>query len=265
MKSNAVIIFCVFVVFFILENIFPLRTRRDDKIRLGRNLMIAFLDLPFSKILIFPLILSVANLVEVKKMGILNIFKFDGMASLFFSIVILDCAIYWWHVANHKIRFFWRFHQVHHVDRDMDSTTALRFHFGELVLSGVIKSGLVFFLGVDIKTVLLFDLLITCAALFHHSNLKLPYWLENILSFIIVTPLFHQNHHSYYLEETDSNYSTLFSFWDRIFKSWTKPHRALDITIGHPGFTTTEVQFFKLIKMPFMPIKNWPLNFKKRK
>ncbi|MDD4976649.1 MAG: sterol desaturase family protein [Bacteriovorax sp.] len=265
MKHNSLIILFVLIIFIILENLFPLRKRRDHLIRIFHNFSLAVLALPITRLLTLPLVLFVAHYVGVRGWGILNIFKFNNTTHFLLGFLLLDFTLYWWHVANHKVRFFWRFHQVHHADRDMDATTALRFHFGELVLSAFVRCGLILIVGLKVETILVFDLLVTSSALFHHSNLKLPLWLENILSLIIVTPLFHQNHHSYFLEETDSNYSAILNFWDRLFRSFTRSNKAEDITIGHPAFSESEIAFWELIKMPFGAIRNWPLNLRKRR
>jgi sterol desaturase/sphingolipid hydroxylase (fatty acid hydroxylase superfamily) len=255
-----------------LENLFPLRRKRDEPKRFISNFLLFLSALPITRFLTIPLVLFTSHIAETKGLGLFNYLKFNDnlLYSLVYSLVysleflFLDYILYWWHMANHRISFLWRFHQVHHSDCDMDSTTALRFHFGELILSALLRCLLILLVGIKIEIVLIFDLFVTISALFQHSNLKLPLWLETFLSLFIVTPLFHQNHHSYYLEETNSNYSTIFSFWDRIHFSYTKPNKANDIIIGHPALNRSDIVFLKLIKMPFKQIKSWPLNLRKR-
>ncbi|MBC7538611.1 MAG: sterol desaturase family protein [Bacteriovorax sp.] len=265
MKNNSLIILTILIIFLVLENFFPLRKRRDHVKRILHNFSLAGLALPFTRLMTLPLVLYLASTAELKGWGILNYFKFNNTVPNIFGIIVMDYALYWWHLANHKIGFFWRFHQVHHADRDMDTTTALRFHFGELILSALMRCTLILIIGIKVETIIIFDVLVTCFTLFHHSNLKLPLWLEKFLALIIVTPLYHQNHHSYYLEETNSNYSTIFSFWDRVHLSFTIANKPDDIIIGHPSLSSSELKFMELIKMPFKAIRKWPDNLLSRR
>lgn len=264
MKNNMVIILSILSLFTVLEYAFPLRKRRDGYQRVLSNFSLAILAMPITRLLILPFIIFVSHTAELKGWGILNTLKINNTLHSVLGFFILDYTLYWWHVANHRINIFWRFHQVHHADRDMDATTALRFHFGELTFSAVLRSGLILIVGFKIETILFFDVLVTSMALFHHSNFKLPLLAENFFSLVIVTPLYHQNHHSYYWEETNSNFSTIFSFWDRIHHSYSRPNKPDDVTIGHPAFSANEIHLLALIKMPFKSIRNWPENLRKR-
>ncbi|HEX2580700.1 MAG TPA: sterol desaturase family protein [Dongiaceae bacterium] len=151
------------------------------------------------------------------------------------ALVGLDCAIYWWHRANHRWPFLWRFHQVHHRDEFLDTSTALRFHVGEVVLSALARAGVILFLGVPLAAILLFDILVTLAALFHHSNLRLAPTLEATLSRVIITPSLHWVHHHRRRSDTDANYGTVFSFWDLLFGSRAQGVRTPLMSIGMPG------------------------------
>ena len=266
--NNSMILLVIFSVCIILERFRPLRKNRESWNRILSNIFLSLVAIPFTKLMGLPLVLFVAYNVESHKWGILNIFKLNEMPNhlpvIILGFFILDYVHYWWHVINHKVSTLWRFHQVHHTDRDMDVSTALRFHFGELLISALLRCIVILITGIQIETIVLFDLTVTSIALFHHSNLKLPKGLEKYLSLILVTPLYHQNHHSYILEETNSNFATIFSLWDRIHRTFTKQNLPTTITIGHPGFKEDELQFFKLIKMPLQELKKWPVNLLKR-
>lgn len=265
MKYSALIIVFVLLLFAILENIFPLRVRKEGTAkRYITNILISLFDLPFTRLLTLPLVFFVASFVERSQLGLLNFLKLNSTLHFILGFLLLDYFIYWWHRANHEIRFFWRFHQVHHEDRDMDASTALRFHFGELILSALVRIILILIFGFKIKTILIFDLTVTSVAIFHHSNLLLPSWLEKRLIKVIVTPLFHQNHHSYFQKETDSNYSAIFSVWDRLHKSHTEEMGSEKITIGLPFFQE-KISFLGLIKMPLNKLKAWPSQYIQRK
>lgn len=260
-----IILASVFAFFLLLENFYPLRTPTQLKSnRYLENLFLILFSFPFTRLLSLPLVYKVVMIVEQNHWGILNYLKLDGVTGSILSIVLLDYSIYWWHVGNHKLRFLWRFHQVHHSDKDMDSTTALRFHVGELILSSFVRCLFAIAIGFSLKSVILFDLLVTSLTIFHHSNLRLPHWLDQALSTIIVTPLFHQNHHSYFLNETNSNYSTIFSWWDRLHRSFTKAHDPSQVSIGLPALAEVRLTFLKLLKMPVEKSIAWPVKLLKR-
>jgi sterol desaturase/sphingolipid hydroxylase (fatty acid hydroxylase superfamily) len=148
---------------------------------------------------------------------------------------MLDFLIYWWHRANHEWPLLWRFHEVHHLDRFLDSTTAIRFHFGEVLLSAGARAVVVLLLGFPFASIIAFESLLLCATIFHHSNLRLPAGFERSLSAVIITPGIHWVHHHAARADTDSNYGTLFSFWDRLFRTRSPTPRTPTMTIGVEG------------------------------
>ena len=181
----------------------------------------------------------------------------SGWGGLALDLLILDGLIYWWHRANHRLPFLWRFHSVHHLDRTLDSTTALRFHFGEVTLSALARASVVLALAVPLASVLVFETLVLIAALFHHSNLRLPKEFERALSRVIVTPSIHWVHHHRIRVDTDSNYSTVLSIWDPLFRSRSSTHRTPDLEIGAEG--RQELPVLNLIAAPFLASPSPPL------
>ena len=137
------------------------------------------------------------------------------------GFIILDFAVWLEHWASHKFSILWRIHRMHHADTDFDVTTALRFHPLEILLSMVWKAAFVVALGVPVVAVLLFEIVLNGMAMFNHSNVKLPLWLDRIVRTVFVTPDMHRVHHSIKQVETDSNYGFNFSFWDRLFGTYT--------------------------------------------
>jgi sterol desaturase/sphingolipid hydroxylase (fatty acid hydroxylase superfamily) len=119
---------------------------------------------------------------------------------------MMDLTFYYWHRANRSISFFWRFHNVHHIDPDLDISTSFRFHFGEILYSLVFRAGQIYLLGIPLFTHLVYELVFQCATLFHHSNVRLPITFERSLNKIIVTPRMHGIHHSIVKDETNSNW-----------------------------------------------------------
>jgi sterol desaturase/sphingolipid hydroxylase (fatty acid hydroxylase superfamily) len=164
------------------------------------------------------------------------------------DIVLLDFWIYWWHRANHRIPALWRFHEVHHRDRHLDATTALRFHFGEVFLSALARALVIIACAIPIQSVLLFDTLLLVATVFHHANWRLPPTLETTLAQFIITPARHWVHHHRLQADTDSTYGTIFSFWDPLFRSTTPTRRTQLMPIGVEG--KDEADFIALLGLP---------------
>jgi len=159
----------------------------------------------------------------------------DGPPGLLLDLLLLDFLTYWWHRANHVVPFLWRFHEVHHLDATLDTTTALRFHFGEVLLSAGARAAAIVLLDVPLLSVVAFETLILVATIFHHSNLALPPGLEQALARIVVTPSIHWVHHRARRSDTDSNYATVLSLWDPIFASRSPTPRRPDMAIGVEG------------------------------
>jgi len=155
-----------------------------------------------------------------------------GAAGLVADLLLLDFLIYWWHRANHVVPVLWRFHAVHHYDRFLDTTSALRFHFGEVLLSAAARAAVIVLLAIPLTSVLAFEALVLMAALFHHSNLRLPDAVERALSRLVVTPSIHWVHHHRVRADTDANYSTILSLWDPLFRSRSPHRRVPDMAIG---------------------------------
>ncbi len=173
----------------------------------------------------------------------------SGAAGLAFDLLILDLWIYWWHRANHEVAFLWRFHAVHHLDQFLDASSALRFHFGEVFLSALVRAAVIFLLGAPLQTVVVFETMLAFATMFHHSNVRLPRRLEQLVSLAIVTPSIHWVHHHALKADTDSNYSTVLSIWDRLFGSRSATARTPDMAIGVEGANDTDA--VQLLKRPF--------------
>ncbi len=174
----------------------------------------------------------------------------SGAPGLALDIVLLDFLIYWWHRANHVVPLLWRFHEVHHLDRFLDTTTALRFHFGEVLLSALARAAVIALLDVPFTSIVAFETLVLAATLFHHSNLALPGGLERALPKVVITPSIHRVHHRARQQDTDSNYGTIFSFWDPPFGSKSPTQRTPDMPIGVEA--RAERPFPHLLLRPFL-------------
>jgi sterol desaturase/sphingolipid hydroxylase (fatty acid hydroxylase superfamily) len=169
---------------------------------------------------------------EAQGWGLFNRLDWPAWVELVLSVLILDLAIWAQHLVTHKVPLFWRFHRVHHADRDMDVTTGFRFHPVEILASMGLKIGLVYLLGPAALAVLVFEILLSATALFSHSNLALPAPVDRVLRLVLVTPDMHRVHHSVHRAEHDSNYGFCLSLWDRIFRTYVPEPKA-----GHDGIT----------------------------
>ncbi len=153
-------------------------------------------------------------------------------AGMALDFLMLDLWAYAWHRANHAWPLLWRFHRVHHLDRFLDTTSAVRFHPGEVLISALARAPLIVAADIPITSIALFDSLLLLGALFHHSNLRLPATMEAALRAFIVTPSHHWVHHHVDVRDTNSNYAAILTLWDRLFASWSPTARTTDMPIG---------------------------------
>jgi sterol desaturase/sphingolipid hydroxylase (fatty acid hydroxylase superfamily) len=151
--------------------------------------------------------------------GVLNWLGTQGAARWIAMLLLFDVWMYWWHRANHRLAWLWRFHRVHHSDPCMDVTTAQRFHVGEIALSALLRVPVLAVLGMTLSELVFYEMLAFTVVQLHHANVALPAWLERWVRILIVTPALHKVHHSRVRAETDSNYASLFAWWDLLFRS----------------------------------------------
>jgi sterol desaturase/sphingolipid hydroxylase (fatty acid hydroxylase superfamily) len=168
--------------------------------------------------------------------GLFNWMPLPLWAELPVAFLLLDFTFYYWHRLNHRWSLLWRFHNVHHIDADLDVSTSIRFHFGEMALSAIFRVLQLGLLGVSPATFLLFEVSFAMATMFHHSNWHLPFRLESLLNRVFVTPRMHTIHHSIVERETDSNFSTIFSWWDRLNVTFRAFEPQAKTVIGVPAY-----------------------------
>ncbi|MEP1229534.1 MAG: sterol desaturase family protein [Litorimonas sp.] len=238
-----------------LEAVLPRKARTQARpVRWSSNLLLVVIDSLTVRIL-FPIVaVGVATMAAAKGWGVFNIIHVPNWLSVITTIIILDMMIYWQHVVSHKWSWLWRFHKVHHTDRDIDVTTALRFHPIEIVLSMGFKMVLIALIGAPVIAVIIFEIILNGSAMFNHANLRLPPRVDMGLRRFIVTPDMHRIHHSTIEPETNSNYGFSTSLWDRIFGSYTvNPSLGHDkMTIGlEEHQTTAPANLFWALTLPF--------------
>jgi sterol desaturase/sphingolipid hydroxylase (fatty acid hydroxylase superfamily) len=250
-KKAAPLLMAAFVVLFIAEHKRKLRKPTQNLVkRMVTNSVVAAPAFGLLRIVFLPAMVKLA--LKSKRYGVGHAFQLPRVVRLVSVFLILDYGNYLWHVLNHKIPLLWRFHQVHHSDLDLDTFTAFRFHFGEMIGSVFFRGLFVFISGASAKEVLLYELFFEGATQFHHSNLNIPYRLENIMNKLIVTPRMHGVHHSINKNETNSNYAVIFSFWDRTHQTARLKNNQIEIVIGLPEYRDAEQMTPGfLLAMPF--------------
>lgn len=183
-----------------------------------------------------PLALTLAELVQQRSWGILPALPLPRAVSVLTGILLLDYTLYWWHYLAHRVPLLWRFHQVHHLDQEMDATTALRFHFGEITISLAFRAVQIAVIGPSPLTVAAWQVFLFLCILFHHSNVRLSLLAERILARLVVTPRLHGIHHSIVPEEVNSNWSSGLTIWDWLHSTLRTEAPQSTLTLGVPGF-----------------------------
>ena len=235
------------------ERVAPLRRTVESKFRrIVRNVSAGGVSLALMSLAQAPLLQPVAAWIVRDRIGLLQLVRWPRWLETLIAIVLLDYTLWWWHWANHRVAFFWRFHLVHHIDRDLDTTTALRFHFGELALPIPVRAAQMILIGVDTHLLWLWQTVLFASILFHHANLRLPLRVERLLVRLIVTPRMHGIHHSDRIEETNTNWSSLLSWWDYLHGTIVLHVPQAEITIGVPAYSaTSDVTIGKILLLPF--------------
>jgi sterol desaturase/sphingolipid hydroxylase (fatty acid hydroxylase superfamily) len=209
-------------LFMIAESVLPRRRLRQPRPRRwGSNLGLVVLNTVVVRF-IFPAgAIGVALLAEQRAWGLLALLPaLPSWVTVVAAVILLDAAIYLQHIMFHAVPAFWRLHRVHHADLDFDVTTGIRFHPIEIVLSMVIKFGVIVALGAPPLAVLIFEIALNATSMFNHSNLRLPLGVDRVLRWFVVTPDMHRVHHSVHDHETNSNFGFNLPWWDRLLGTY---------------------------------------------
>ena len=170
--------------------------------------------------------------------GLFNVVKAPAWLAIAASVLLLDLAIYVEHRALHRLPILWRFHRVHHTDPDYDFTLGFRFHPVETSISIMVGLGVIALIGAPVAAVLLHELGFVLVSVFAHANVRMPLRLEGVLRRAIITPDLHRVHHSAIPRETDSNFGSIFPWWDRLLGTYRDQPEAghASMRIGLEGF-----------------------------
>ncbi len=213
-----IILATVFLLQFFFEHIYPQNKALNNWKNERYNIAIGLLNL----LLIFiPAsgLVWLLGVIDERNIGLLQQATFPYWVKITITIVVLDAWMYAWHRLNHELAFLWRFHRFHHTDQKMNSTTAIRFHILELLFSYPGKAIVCLIAGLQYTPVLIYEIFFFIAVVIHHSNIYISPTTDKIYRFLFSSPGMHRIHHSINVSERNSNYGSVFSIWDRLFRT----------------------------------------------
>tara|TARA_B100001093_G_scaffold408172_1_gene396962 strand:+ start:207 stop:1031 length:825 start_codon:yes stop_codon:yes gene_type:complete len=206
-------------------------------------------------------ILKAVDFVDVHNFGLLNIIEIPLWLYVLIGIVLIDFIGAWFvHWIQHKVRWMWKFHIIHHSDPNVDVTSGLRHHPGENIFRLLFTILAILIFGANFGLVMIYQTVSAFFAHFSHANIRIPTKIEYFLSYVFVTPAFHRIHHHYKQPQTDSNYGNIFSFWDYIFQTKKDFKNSNNIRYGVDTHMKKEEisSFINLLTIPFQPYRSSP-------
>lgn len=254
-ENRVVIIYvATLTIMWTWEFVAPFFKNSRDKIRHDlRNLFIGTLNGVVLGAIFAGITNTFTTYISEHRIGLIFLFSPPWWLHCVLAFLALDCWIYNWHRLNHLVPFFWRFHRMHHSDNEMDATSASRFHIGEIAFSMILRLPIIALFGIPMSVIVIYDITLLVTTLFHHANIALPDNLDRLVRYVTPSPFMHKIHHSRYQPETDSNFSSVLSVWDRIFGSYREKENYREIQLGLDGFDGTEKQTLKgLLTTPFI-------------
>jgi sterol desaturase/sphingolipid hydroxylase (fatty acid hydroxylase superfamily) len=246
-----VLLISLLVIFCIWECMFPYFGTFENKTRHAvRNLGLIALNAVIVNLLLIPLVVYSTD----TSWGVFRFMSLNGWAELVLTIVLIDLLTYVMHVLFHKRSFLWRLHRMHHSDPEMDVTTGARFHIGEHIISIGVRCGLYAAFALKLEYILFYEALFLANVLFHHSNITIGESLDKWYRIFLASPNMHKVHHSDIKVETDSNYTSLFSVWDRLFGTYRIVENPKNIVFGIKGLEE-EQTVKKMLMTPFKSVE----------
>lgn len=249
----------ILLLMMLWEWMSPRRKLRVERLaRWPSNLLLVFSNALVVRLLLPIVAVQMAVVAQQEGWGLFHYFSVPYGVAFFLSVILFDFIIYTQHVVFHLVPIFWRFHRMHHADLDIDTTTGLRFHPIEIVLSMIIKIGAVIVLGAPPAAVLVFEVILNAMAMFNHGNVQLPIVVDRYLRQLVVTPDMHRVHHSVDPKEFNQNFGFNLSCWDRWCRTYTAQPKAghEQMQIGLKQFLDRKyLSFIWLLWIPFLELK----------
>ncbi len=209
------------------------RKRTDNRLRHGgRNVFLGIFNGLVVAVVFVGLWAKMTDWTAANGYGLLNLASIPFWIHVLAAFLMLDFWTYWWHRFNHTLPFLWRFHKVHHSDPCMDVTTANRFHLGEIVFSSILRLPVLLLAGATLGELALYETLLFANTQIHHANIGFSSVADKVLRIFLTSPNMHKVHHSRLLAETNSNYTSLLSVWDRLFGSFRLRANPHEISFG---------------------------------
>ncbi len=233
----------------------PLTVRKAP--RWASNLGLVVLNVVLSRLLVPITAVAAAIFAQSRGWGVLHLIDWPSWVELALAVLAFDLAIYLQHVMFHAVPLLWRLHLVHHADLDFDVTTGLRFHTLEILLSALVKLAVVVVIGPSAVAVVIFEVLLNATAMFNHSNVRMPAWLDAALRWLVVTPDMHRVHHSVIRREANSNFGFNLPWWDFLLGTYRgqprEGHEAMTIGVSH---LRDELEVDRLPRMLIIPFRS---------
>ncbi len=205
-NPQAILYVLILVLMWTWESIAPFFRSSAQRARHGvRNLVIALFNGIVLGTIFAGITGQVAEFSATQRIGLLHVFSLPSAVHAVAAFMMFDCWIYLWHRINHTVPFFWRFHRMHHSDNEMDTTSAARFHVGEIAFSMILRLPIIMLIGIPLWVLLVYDTALLASTQFHHANIALTAKLDRLLRFVVVSPFVHKVHHSRMQPETDNH------------------------------------------------------------
>jgi sterol desaturase/sphingolipid hydroxylase (fatty acid hydroxylase superfamily) len=240
--------------FWIIESFIPLFSFRYKKIQhAGLNIFFTITTLIVNFSFAY-LIVRASEYTNQHKLGLLNLVKLPLWLYILLGLMIMDFTSSWLiHWLQHKIKWMWKFHLIHHSDTWVDTTTANRHHPGESIFRAVFTFIAVAICGASIWLIFMYQSFSVLFSQFNHANISFPRWLDKALSWVIVSPDMHKVHHHNAQPLTDTNYGNIFSWWDRLFGTYVDVKDVSQLKYGIDTYPLEKENnsLGKLLKIPF--------------
>jgi sterol desaturase/sphingolipid hydroxylase (fatty acid hydroxylase superfamily) len=248
--------FSALLVIFLLETMFPYFKGRKHRVLHGAyNICLSLINSLLYAAFFSVLALNVMQWSQVRHIGLIYHISLPEPLKLIIVFILFDIWMYFWHRINHRVSLFWLFHRVHHTDREMDVTTANRFHPIEIMLSSLIRLPVFVLIGTSAAQFVMYEIVLILVIQIHHSNIALPEKIDRFFRLLLVTPNMHRVHHSVEWSETNSNFASIFSFWDRMWQTFR--YRKNTLTLQYGLHILKEKKWQNFSGMLLTPFKNF--------